>query len=77
MDVLAAKACELGDAQAGLHGQEQQGVVAATDPGRAVGALQKRFDLWPFEIGDQCGVEPLWRDREHPLDQFGVLRGLQ
>ena len=38
LDVRAAQPGELGDAQAGLDGDEQQGVVAAADPGGRSGA---------------------------------------
>ena len=45
LDVRAGEGGELGDAQAGLDGDEEQRMVAAADPGVAVGRGQQRVDL--------------------------------
>ena len=64
---------QLGDAQTGLHGGEQQRVIAASGPGRAVGAVEQRVDLRGREEGDGALLGPFRGDREHPLDLRGVL----
>jgi hypothetical protein len=44
-DVGAAQAGELGHAQSGLDGEQQQRVIAAAEPAGAVGRGQERIDF--------------------------------
>jgi hypothetical protein len=71
--VADGQAGELGGAQPGLAGQHQQGVVAPPGPGGLVGRGEQRGDLLFGEVGDQGLVEALGRDRQHSLDEGGVL----
>ena len=75
--VAHGQAGELGGAEPGLAGQHQQGVVASPGPGAAVGRRQQRGDLFLGEVGDQGPVEAFGWDRQHPLDDRGVLRVAQ
>ena len=45
VNVAAGQRDQFGDPQPGLAGQQQQGVVAATEPGGAVGSGQQGVDL--------------------------------
>ena len=45
VDVVAGQRGQFGDAQPGLDGQREQGVVASAGPGVAVGRGQQRVDL--------------------------------
>jgi hypothetical protein len=71
--VLAAEPGQLGDAQAGLEGDQQECVVATTDPAAAVGCGEQGVDLFAAEEGDDGPLEAFGRDGEHALDQRGVL----
>jgi hypothetical protein len=71
--VAAVKAGELGGAQPGLDGEQQQGVVSPAGPGRTVGRGEQRVDLGLGEVGDVGAVEPFDGDREHALDDRRVL----
>src|SRR2546425_5305876 len=80
MDVLNKKAGQLGQAQASLEGEQEQGVVTSTDQGGAVGSGQEGLDLGPVEEGDQGALEALERDGEDALDErgvFGVVEGCE
>jgi len=72
-DVGAAERGEFGDPQAGLDGQDQQGVIAATGPGVSVRGGEKRGDLGLGEVGDQPAIEAFGGDRQDALDDCGVL----
>ena len=71
------EARQLGNAQAGLHGHQQQGVVAAAEPGVEVGRGQHGGDLRPRQEGDQAPGVALPRDGQHPVDLRGVGRLLE
>jgi hypothetical protein len=73
LHVSAGQPQQLGDAQTGVHGAEQQRVVAAAGPGGAVGALEQCLDLLRGEERDDPPVGAFGGDREHPLDQGSVL----
>ena len=71
--VAAGQADQLGGAQPGLDGEQDQRVVAAADPGRLVGGGEQRVDLGFGEERDERLVEALGRDRQDALDRGGVL----
>jgi hypothetical protein len=73
VDIGVGQREQLGDAQTGLHGGEQQRVIAASGPGRAVGAVEQRVDLRGREEGDGALLGAFRGDRKHPLDLRGVL----
>ena len=72
-DVADGEGGQLGDPQPGLGGEHDHGVVAAAGPGGLVARRGQRIDLVAGEVGDQVALEPLGRDRQHPLDGGGVL----
>ena len=51
-NVLASQAYQLGDPKASLHGEQQQGPVAAPYPSGKVGSPQKGVDLFPIQKFD-------------------------
>src|SRR6266542_3136948 len=59
-------------AQAGLDGEEEQRVVAATESGCRVWRCEERVDFGGGEEGDEVTVEALLRDGEDALDQSRV-----
>ena len=67
------EADQLGGAQSGLGGEQEEGVVAAAGPGAAVGGGEQRVELGFGEERDQRAVEALGRDRQDALDRGGVL----
>jgi hypothetical protein len=73
LDVGAGQPDYLGDAQAGLNGAEQQGVVPPAGPGRPVRTVQQRLGLVWVQERDGPSLAALGRDREHACDQSGVL----
>ena len=76
-DVVAVQADQLGDTQAGVSGEGEHGVVAAAFPALAVGRVDERCCLGAGEVGDGAFLEALGRDREHALNDGGVLGMLQ
>ena len=72
-DVAAVQAGQLGGAQPGLGGEQQQRVVATPGPGAAVGGGEQRVDLGFGEERDQRAVAAFGRDRQDALDRVGVL----
>ena len=72
-DVAARERGELRDAQSGLDGDEQQRVVATTDPGAAIRRCEDGVDLVVGEERDELSVRPLGGYGKHPLDQRRVL----
>jgi hypothetical protein len=73
-------ACEidqLGRAEPGLRGEQDQGVVAAAGPCRAVWSVQQRVEFGLGKEADQRPLESFGRDREDPLDRVGVLGMLE
>ena len=73
MNVAASQAGELGGAQSGLDGEEEQCVVASAGPGAAIGSFEQRVDLVFVEEGDDRAVGPLEWDREHAGDVLCVF----
>ena len=54
------QAGELGDPQAGLDGEQEQGVVAAAVPGRAVGAASSASVSARGEVADDGPARAVW-----------------
>src|SRR4051794_29747373 len=48
-------------------------MVTAAGPGGAVGGIEERVEFWFGEERDERTVVALGRDREHSLDQRGLL----
>jgi len=74
---LAAQARELGGSQTGLHGQQQQRMIAPAGPRRAVRRGEQRVDLGLVEVVDERGVEAFLGDAEYPGDQLGLIGDFQ
>jgi len=74
MDGVPVQADQLGEAQAGLGREQQQGVVAAAEPRRPVGRGKDRFDLDAREEMHFTLIVSLARYREHALDEGTVSR---
>jgi len=72
-DVCVAQAGELGHAQPSLDREQQQGVVAATEPGAAIGCREQRVDLCLGEERHDRSVGAFGLDRDHARDQLGVF----
>ena len=66
-------ACQLRDAQPGLHRKQQQRVVAPTDPTAGVRGGQQRIDLGVLEEGHHRLVAPFGWDGQHPGDRGRML----
>jgi hypothetical protein len=64
---------EFADSQPGLDGQDQQGVIAASEPGRPVWRGEQRVHFGRGEEADQCAVVAFGRDGQHLGDRLGVL----
>jgi len=73
VDVAAAKAGQLRCPESGLGQQDDDRVVAATRPARAVGGVDERVELGLGEVGDQRAFVALGPDLLDPLDRRGVL----
>jgi hypothetical protein len=73
VEIADGEAGELGDAQPGLGGEQDQRVVAASGPGGPVRGGEQRREFGLGEPGDQCLVVALGRDGQHPGDHLGVL----
>jgi len=72
MDGIPVEADQLGEAQAGLCREQQQGVIAASEPCRAVGSDKDRLDLESRQEMDLTLVVALARYRENALDEAAV-----
>ena len=77
MDGVPVEADQLGEAQAGLGCEQQQGVIAASEPCRAIGSGKDRLDLGPRQEMHLRLVVSLARYREHALDKGAVGRLLE
>ena len=73
LDVGGGELGELGDAQPGLDGSQEQGVVTPSEPGGGVWRGEQRVDLGVGEPGDHRSLAAVGRDGEHPLDHAGVF----
>jgi hypothetical protein len=61
------------DSQPGADGEQEQGMVASAGPGEPVRCGQEGLYLGVGEVGDEGFVEASRRDRQHPLDERGML----
>jgi hypothetical protein len=77
MDGILVEADELGKAQACLGREQEQGVVAASEPCRAIGRDKDRLDLGPRQEMQLALIVTLARYREDTLDQGAVCRLLE
>jgi hypothetical protein len=66
-NVLASQAYQLGDPKASLHGEQQQGPVAAPYPSGKIGCPQKGVDLFPIQKLDGPPFVAFGRHREDSL----------
>jgi hypothetical protein len=69
----ACEAEQFGVAQPGLDGGQQQRVVASAGPCRSIRGVEQRLRLDRGEERDGAFVGAFARDREHALDEGGVL----
>jgi hypothetical protein len=69
MDGIPVETDQLGEAQACLSREQQQGMIAASEPCRAIGSGKDRFDLGPRQKMHLTLVVALARYREDSLDQ--------
>ena len=69
------QAGELGYPQAGLDGEQEQGVVAAAVPGLPVGGGEQGVDLVRGEVADDGPLAAPGRDGQDLADHGGVLGG--
>jgi hypothetical protein len=76
-DIGAAQADQFGDAQSGLQGHKEHGVVAPSDPGIAIGCGEQGLHLIAGQEVDGIAVVALVRHGEDALDERGVCRLLQ
>jgi hypothetical protein len=72
-DIAAVEADELGDAQAGVDGDGEDGAVAPAFPAGLVGGVDERGRLVGGEVADGAFLVAFGRDREHASDRGGVL----
>jgi len=77
MDSAPFEPRQLGQAQARLGRDQQQGVIAASEPGRLIGRGEDCLDLWSCQKVHLSLVVPLARYREHALDHRAVCRLLE
>jgi hypothetical protein len=66
-NVLASQAYQLGNPKASLHGEQQQGPVAAPYPSGKVGCPQKGVDLFPIQKFDWPPCVAFGRHRDDSL----------
>ena len=76
-NVLASQAYQLGDAEAGLHGEQEQGPVAAPYPSGKVGSPQNGVDLFPVQKFDRPSFVAFGRHREDSLTKQRMGRFLE
>jgi hypothetical protein len=57
--------------------QQEQGVVAASEPGGAVGSGQQRVDLDAGQEAHDGAIAASGRDAQHPTDLLSMLRCAQ
>ena len=77
VDGIPVKASQLGEAQARLGRDQQQGVIAAAKPRRSIGRGENRLDLGARQEVHLSLVVALARYGEHALDQRTVCRFLE
>ncbi len=72
-DVTAVQADELGDTQTGLDGKQQQHLISPTLPSGPVRGGDEGVNFGRSQECHDPFVEPFRRNRQHPLDEHGVL----
>ena len=77
MNGIPVEADQLGEAQACLGREQQQGVIAASEPCRTVGSGKDRLDLGARQEMHLTLVVTLARYREDSLDKGAVGRFLE
>jgi hypothetical protein len=73
VDVVHGEPGQFGDAQPGLGGEDQQGVVAAAVPGGPVGGGEQRAEFAAGQEADDRGRGAFGLDRQDAADQGRVL----
>jgi len=71
LDVLVAQAGELGDAQAGLGGDVEQGVIPPSGPGVLAWSGYQGFELGMGQVADLVVLAALGRDGQDAGDEAG------
>ena len=77
MDGIPVEADQLGQAQAGLGREQQQGVIATPEPCRAIWGSENRLDLGPRQEMHLTLVVAFAWYREDSLDKGTVDRLLE
>jgi hypothetical protein len=77
IDSIACRDCQLGEAQPCLGREKQQGLIAASEPCRAIGNGKDHLDLRPRQEMHLTLVVALTRYREDSLDKGAVDRLLE
>jgi len=72
-DVTAVQADELGDTQTGLDGKQQQHLISPTLPSGPVRGGDEGVNFGRSQECHDPFVEPFRRNRQHSLDEHGVL----
>jgi hypothetical protein len=75
--VAAGESCEFGDAQPGLDGEGEHGVIATSGPAGLVAAAEQRVDLVVGQVGDEVALGAFGGDGQHALDGSGVFGVVQ
>jgi hypothetical protein len=76
-DVLTLESGHLRGAQAGLYGQQNEGVIPPARPGALIRSGQQGFDFLAGEKLDQGPRKTLAGDGQHPFDLVGMRRRLE
>jgi hypothetical protein len=71
-DIRSAQAGHLRKPQASLNGNQQEGVIPATDPCAEIGRRQKGFDFGMGQVANQLLLVTLRRHCQNALDQAGL-----
>ncbi|MGP3937538.1 hypothetical protein [Nonomuraea sp. KM88] len=77
LGISAGQRGEFGDAQPGLHGDEQQQVVPAAQRGGLVGNREERVTLGAGQEAHVGGITALVRDGQDALDEQGMFGATQ
>ena len=74
-DILAVQPNQLGNPQTGLDRNQDEGLIATTDPGGTIRDCQQCLHLVPIEKFDRFSYVAFIRHRQYPLAMEG-MRGL-
>jgi hypothetical protein len=77
MNGIPVEADQLGETQACLGREQQQRVIAASEPCRSIRSGEDRLDLGAGQVSHLAFVVSLGRYREHALDMRAVGRLLE